>query len=255
MSERSLAVIEAEELTLRRGRFLMDRVSLRVAPREIFAVIGKTGAGKTLLLESMAGFHRPDGGRVLYGGVPVYRIPVERRNIGYLYQDYCLFPHMTARQNIAYGLKLRRAGREETARRVEELARRFDIARVLDQYPATLSGGEQQRVALARALITQPGLLLLDEPFSALDPVTKQGLYGMLLDIRESFGCSIVFVTHNFREAAVAHRIGVLLDGRLRGTVLGSELMTAPWDGEVRAFLGLPEQMSGKKDDAGEVYA
>ena len=239
MDECEHAVVSVEGLTLRRGTFLLDHVSLHVDRREIVAVIGKTGAGKTLLLESIAGFHRPDGGHVLYNGVSVSGIPVSRRNIGYLYQDYCLFPHMTARQNIGYGLKLRRVARDEIDCRVNELARQFEIKAVLDQYPATLSGGEQQRVALARALITQPGLLLLDEPFSALDPVTKRRLSGTIQGIRDHFGCSIVFVTHNFKETALADRVGVLLEGRLRGIAPSQQLLSAPWDADVRAFLGI----------------
>lgn len=234
-------LISVDGLTLRRGQFLLDHVSLSVAEQEIFAIIGKTGSGKTVLLESMAGFHRPDSGHVLYGGIPIHTIPVNRRNIGYLYQEYCLFPHMTARQNIGYGLKLHHIRGQQANERIESLARRFEITAVMEQHPGTLSGGEQQRVALARALITQPKLLLLDEPFSALDPVTKERLYDIILDIRTGFGCSIVFVTHNFKEAGLADRVGVLLGGKLRGIVSGRELMCASWDEDVKDFLGIPD--------------
>ena len=132
---------------------------------------------------------------------------------------------------------------------VEEIASRFGITQVLGQYPGTLSGGEGQRVALARALITRPPLLLLDEHFSALDPVTKQGFYRMLREIQQDFGCAVVFVTHDFVEAvALADRIGVLLDGRLCGIVPSHRLYTEDWSPEVQAFLGMGmEEKNDKK--------
>ena len=138
-------------------------------------------------------------------------LPIFRRNIGFLYQDYSLFPHMTARANIDFGLRMRGYKKEEIQQRVEEISSRFGINSLLDLYPGTLSGGEQQRVALARALITQPPLLLLDEPFSALDPATRKSMYEMLLRIREEYNCAVLFVTHNFEEAEhLADRIGII---------------------------------------------
>jgi molybdate transport system ATP-binding protein len=236
-------ILNIENLSLRRGSFLLEGVSLDIREQEIFAVIGKTGAGKTLLLESMAGFAVPDSGRVLYRGTPVSDIPVWRRNIGCLYQDYSLFPHMTAWENIAYPLRVRKEPRGEIRSRVAGMAERFEISSILEQYPGTLSGGEQQRVALARALMMRPPLLLLDEPFSALDPVTKKRLYGMLREVREEFGCAIVFVTHDFEEARqLAQRVGVLIGGRLRGVAAAGELFSAAWDSDSRDFLGLEER-------------
>ncbi|MGM9608182.1 MAG: ATP-binding cassette domain-containing protein [Oscillospiraceae bacterium] len=235
-------VICVENVSVQRGSFLLDQVSFSVHENEIMAIIGKTGSGKTLLLETAAGFCKPRSGAVLYQGTPIHQIPVYRRNIGYLYQDYGLFPHMTAAANIGYGLKVQHRPRAEIKARVEEMAERFGIRDILDQYPGTLSGGEQQRVALARALMMRVPLLLLDEPFSALDPVTKNGLYQMLQDVCRDFRCAALFVTHDFTEATrLADRVGVLIGGKLRGVVPSRELFTAPWDGDVKAFLGLAD--------------
>lgn len=233
-------LIEVRNLYLNRGNFQLTDVSFSVEPNEILAIIGKTGSGKTLLLESIAGFHEAEKGHVYLRGKAIEDYPLAQREIGYLYQEYCLFPHMTARNNIAYGLKMKKVSRKETAARVENIAREFEIESVLEQYPATLSGGEQQRVALARALITEPDLLLLDEPFSALDPVTKKKMYDMIQKIHKDFSCAIVFVTHDFYEAMTfADRIGVLMNGRLRGITEGKQLFYAEWEKDVRQFLGL----------------
>ncbi len=248
MTDKRIPVLELRNLTLHRGDFLLDHVSFSVEEKEIFAIIGKTGAGKTLLLEVSSGLCKEDGGQVLYRGTPIRDIQVHRRNIGYLYQDYGLFPHMNARENIGFSLRMQHVPAKERQRRVEEMAERFGIREVLEQYPATLSGGEQQRVALARALMMRPPLLFLDEPFSALDPVTRQDFYRMIHEVREDFGCAILFVTHDFSEAQqLADRIGVLIDGRLRGVVEAQSLFTASWEPEVCRFLGISPGEEGEK--------
>lgn len=225
-------ILNVRNVSIRRGNFLLDQIDLTIKEREIVALIGKTGAGKTVLLETIAGFNKPDRGSILYQG----------REIGYLYQDYCLFPHMTAEKNIGYCLKMRGCPRNEIREQVQKMAEQFGITGILNQYPGTLSGGEQQRVALARALMVRPQLLILDEPFSALDPVTKKRLYGMIRQIREQFGCAILFVTHDFQEAQeLADRVGVLIGGRLQGIVKSEDLFTADWNEDTRDFLGLEE--------------
>lgn len=240
-------VLELKNVALRRGSFSLEGVDLSLAEGEILALLGRTGAGKTLLLESAAGFCAPSGGQVLFRGREVRSIPLHRRNIGYLYQEYSLFPHLTAAQNIGYGLRMRHLRREEVRRQVEQLAARFGLERVLDQYPGTLSGGEQQRVALARALAPRPALLLLDEPFSALDPVTKKQLHGLLCRVRREFGCAVLFVTHDFTEAqGLADRVGVLAGGRLCGVAPAADLYRAAWPAPALEFLGLTEQKKGE---------
>lgn len=239
-------ILNIQALSIRRGTFLLDQINLSIQENEIFAIIGKTGSGKSLLMEAAAGFCRPDSGQALYQGRPIHKIPVHRRNIGYLYQDYSLFPHLTAEANIGYCLKMKRLPKTEIQKQVDKIAGHFDIRHVLKQYPGTLSGGEQQRVALARALMMRPPLLLLDEPFSALDPVTKKGLYQMLREIQREFHCAILFVTHDFAEAEqLADRVGVLISGKLRGIVDSKELFTANWSNDVRRFLGLPDLEEG----------
>lgn len=243
MNHNTDCLLKIRDLCVRRGRFMLKHIHFSLRENEIFSIIGKTGAGKTMLLEAIAGFYRPDQGEVLYRGTAMCEIPAFRRNIGYLYQDYSLFPHMTAFSNIAYGPKVRGVPKAEIQARVKKIAAQFEIEQILEQYPGTLSGGEQQRVALARALIMRPSLLLLDEPFSALDPVTKRNMYDMIQKIREDFGCSLIFVTHNFAEAErLADRIGVLIDGQLCGIVKSGELYSAQWDQEVQEFLGISEK-------------
>lgn len=235
-------ILNVENVSVRRGNFLLEDIKLTIHRKEIVALIGKTGAGKTVLLETIAGFTKPDNGVVLYQEQDIQNIPIHERHIGYLYQDYCLFPHMTVWDNIAYPLKVQRLTKSEIQSRVYTMAERFGVTHILKQYPGTLSGGEQQRVALARALMMCPPLLILDEPFSALDPVTKKRLYGMIQGIRDEFNCAILFVTHDFEEAQqLADQIGILIDGRLRGMVPGNELFTFKWDEQSRDFLGLNE--------------
>lgn len=233
------SLLQVEQLHLMRGTFQLQDISLTVYEQEILAIIGKTGAGKTMLLESIAGFQKLEQGQILLQEQPLESYSLGERKLGLLYQDYCLFPHMTARANIAYGLKMQKRPKKEVLKRVEAIAEELEITSILDQYPVTLSGGEQQRVALARALVIEPQLLLLDEPFSSLDPVTKKRLYGLIKKIHTQHLCTIVFVTHDFQEAEqLADRIGVLMDGRLRGIVKSTQLFTADWDEDVKYFLG-----------------
>ena len=150
---------------------------------------------------------------------------------------------MTVRANIGYGLRMLRRSREEIRAAVAEMAEWFEIGHILDQHPGTLSGGEQQRVALARALITRPSLLLLDEPFSALDPKTGRKISEKLRELRRELHCAVIFVTHNFREAEeLSQRIGILAEGKLCGIVPKEELYSSPWPPEAAALLGIEEK-------------
>ena len=233
-------VLEVRDVSLARGAFRLQPVRFAIGANEVLAIIGQTGAGKTMLLELMAGFHPPDAGTVLLNGRDMKQLALHERNIGYLYQEYCLFPHMTAADNIAYGLRMKETDSETCRCMVQEIAAQFGIGHLLRQYPATLSGGEQQRTALARALITRPSLLLLDEPFSALDPVTKESVYEMMRRIRQEYHCAIAFVTHDFREAEeLADRVGVLLHGTMQAVVPAACLFTHPWNAETKKFLGI----------------
>ena len=217
-------------------------ISFTLNDRELFAVLGRTGAGKTLLLESAAGFYTPEAGRVLLYGTPVQDIPLTERRIGFVYQDYALFPHMNVERNIAYGLYVRRTSRREQEEKVHEFAGLLGIGHILKDFPQTLSGGEKQRVALARALVLRPKLLLLDEPFSSLDPATRKTLYEEIQTIPQKFHCAVLFVTHDFREAQhLASRIGVMSAGRMLCIRRADELFTRSDDRELNTFLGLEE--------------
>lgn len=233
-------ILEIRDVSLTRGAFHLQPMRFAIGADEVLAIIGQTGSGKTMLLELMAGFHPPDAGAVLLNGRDMRELALHERKIGYLYQEYCLFPHMTAAENIAYGLRMKKVGGAACRERVHEIAKQFGICHLLTQYPSTLSGGEQQRTALTRALITHPLLLLLDEPFSALDPVTKESMYEMIRRIRAEYHCAIAFVTHDFHEAAeLADRVGILLHGTMQAIVPAKELFTHPWNEATKKFLGI----------------
>ncbi|WP_418765783.1 ATP-binding cassette domain-containing protein [Mailhella sp.] len=238
----AIAPLEFDNFCLRRGDMRITNISFSLQERETFAILGRTGAGKTLLLESAAGFYPPESGRVLLYGTPVRDIPLTERRIGFVYQDYALFPHMTVEDNIAYGLRVRRASHAEQEEKVRTIAELLGISHVRKNYPQTLSGGERQRVALARALVLRPRLLLLDEPFSSLDPATRKTLYGEVRRIPHTFNCAVLFVTHDFREAqSLASRIGVMAHGKMLCIRPADELFLRSDDPELNTFLGLED--------------
>ncbi len=234
--------IALENVEVRRGSFVLRDINLQIAPREVFAILGQTGSGKTILLDSLAGAFALDEGQISIDGNDVSDIPADQRHMGIVYQDYALFPHMDVYDNVAYGLKRHKVGKDEIDRRVRSMLDRFDIGYLADRFPGVISGGEAQRVALSRALVLQPDILLLDEPFSALDPATKNRMYGTFREIHQSFDCTIVFVTHDFHEAqTLADRVGIVLGGRLRAVVESSRLFDDDYDDDVSYFLGKPQ--------------
>ena len=209
-----MAGLELRDVWKVLGEFSLRGVSLEVGDGEYFVVLGPSGAGKTVLLQVVAGILKPDRGRVLISGVDVTDWPPERRNVGYVPQNYALFPHLTVFENIAFGLKVRGIPEREVRRRVRKVAERLGISDLLSRMPRTLSGGEAQRVALARALVIEPRILLLDEPLSAVDPSLRWELRRYLREVHEEFGTTTVHVTHDFVEAmALADRIAVLNKG------------------------------------------
>lgn len=195
--------IEIRDMVARRGSFSLRVDDLHIEPHEIFAIVGETGAGKTVLLEAIAGAFPLESGSILLDGKDIRCLPVQQRRLGIVYQDHALFPHMTVAENIGYGLRMARVPKAEAARRVEEMLDLFSIRHIADRYPGIISGGEGQRAALARALVLQPEILLLDEPFSALDPTTKKRMYETLRDVHGRFRCTVVFArTISTRRAA-----------------------------------------------------
>jgi molybdate transport system ATP-binding protein len=203
--------------------------------RETFALVGPSGAGKTTVLRAVAGLARPESGRIVLGGEVLFDASAgvdfapEDRRVGFVFQDYALFPHMTVAQNVAYG------SRNGTG----ELLERFRIAHLARARPGELSGGERQRVGLARALARDPGVLLLDEPLSALDPHTRAALRLELKELLAELDLPVLLVTHDFHDAAVlADRVAALADGHVRQIGTPSELIAAPVDAFVASFTG-----------------
>ena len=233
-------MIEMKNYSLSLGDFSLKDINLHINEEEIFAVIGITGAGKSILLESLAGLHTSDEGEVLYRGVNVDTIDMKDRKIGFVYQDYALFPHMNVYENIEFGLKMHKVGASIRKAKVESIMEELHINHLAHRYPSTLSGGESQRSALARALVLEPEVLFMDEPFSALDPNTREDMYALIKKIHEKFRCTIIFVTHNFDEAQVlADRIGIMIKGQIRSIRDARDLFTTDeTDQEVKAFLG-----------------
>lgn len=231
--------IRIERLLVTRGSFTLRVDELTVRPREIFAILGETGAGKTVLLEAIAGAYPVDEGAIELDGKNIETLPVQQRHLGIVYQDYALFPHMSVTENIGYGLKMNDVPADEATRRIERQLSLFGIERIADRFPGIISGGESQRCALARALVMEPEILLLDEPFSAVDPATKERLYQTIRDIHRAFDCTIVFVSHDFNEAVtLADRVGIVLGGKLRAIARSDELFTKKFDEDVMRFLG-----------------
>ena len=218
-------------------------VSLQAKDKEFLALLGPSGSGKTTLLRVLAGLETPDAGEVRFGGEDFLAMPVRRRRVGMVFQHYALFRHMTVAQNIAFGLTVRR-GRERPARseiddRVARLLSLVQLEGLDKRYPAQLSGGQRQRVALARALAIEPRMLLLDEPFGALDAQVRRELRRWLRDLHDRAGVTTVFVTHDQEEALdLADRVAVLKDGELIQLGTPNEVYENPANPFVYDFLG-----------------
>ena len=222
-------MIETRNLTVDLGSFLLKDISLKVGKGEYFIVLGPTGAGKTILLESIAGLYPIKSGEVWLDGRDVTRLEPEKRGVGFVYQDYVLFPHLSVSDNVTFGLRQRRRPRDEVRRTTEWLADLLGIAHLLERRPDTLSGGERQKVALARALSVSPQVLLLDEPLSALDPQTREGMQQELRRVHRRLEATIIHVTHDFEEAiALGDRIAVLNEGRILQVGTPEEVFRQP---------------------------
>jgi thiamine transport system ATP-binding protein len=221
-------------------------VSLALDEGEVLAVLGPSGCGKSTLLRAIAGLEPLRGGRVLAGGADQARVPTHRRGFALMFQDGQLFDHLTVARNVGYPLRLRRVGRAEVRRRVGELLDLVGLGSYADRLPGTLSGGERQRVALARALATDPRLLLLDEPLSALDAGLRERLAGELGAILRQAGTTALMVTHDHEEAfTVADRLAVMRSGRLVQEGPIADVWARPADTETALFLGYARVVAG----------
>jgi putative spermidine/putrescine transport system ATP-binding protein len=219
---------------------------LDVAAGEFVSLLGPSGCGKTTALRIISGLEAADAGSVVFGGHDVSDVPVNRRDIGMVFQSYSLFPHLSVLDNTAFGPRRRGVGRKEAASRAVEALELVGLAELVDRYPHQLSGGQQQRVALARALVTEPRVLLLDEPLSALDAKVRVQLRDEIRRIQLRLGITTVFVTHDQEEAlAISDRVAVMNDGVIEQIGTPEEIYLRPATARVAAFVGLSSRVAG----------
>jgi putative spermidine/putrescine transport system ATP-binding protein len=237
-----------DAVTQRYGTFLaVDNVTLDIKAGELIALLGPSGCGKTTLLRIIAGFIAQSEGHVVIGENTVDELPPNRRKVGIVFQNYALFPHMTIADNIAYGLAARGVARDAQQARVKEMLALIRLEHVADRYPKQLSGGQQQRVALARALAVKPNILLLDEPFAALDKNLRLDMQIEIKRIQRLAGTTTVLVTHDQEEAlSMADRVAVLNQGMLEQYAPPTEVYDNPSSLFVNTFVGTANQLPGK---------
>ncbi len=232
-------MLRIERLIKKEGSFCLGPLDLSARAGEYFVLLGPSGAGKTLLLEILAGFKRPDGGRIFLDGRRIDTLPIQKRRIGYLCQGDTLFPHLTVRENISYGLRFHRVPRGTWDEKVEEMAGETGIMHLLNRKTRGLSGGERQRVALARMLVIDPACLILDEPLTGMDEILKQDILGLLLHLH-SRGRTFIHVTHDPREATdVASKIAIMEDGRITQEGPPRQLLLRPETEFAARFAGM----------------
>lgn len=230
------------------NRFVaVDDVSLTVKPGEILALLGPSGCGKTSCLRMIAGLVTPTSGEIFVGGQPITRTPVHRRNVGMLFQNYALFPHMTVAENVAFGLQMRKFSKSECEAKVLKALDLVQLQQYRDRLPSQLSGGQQQRVALARALVIEPAMLLLDEPLGALDKSLRESMQVEIRALQQRLGLTTIMVTHDQDEAlTMADQIAVMNGGRLEQIASAADIYQKPATRFVAGFIGASNFFTGR---------
>ncbi len=219
----------------------LDDVSLRIRDGEFIALVGPSGCGKSTLLRALAGLEEVTSGSISIGGREVTDLAPRHRDVAMVFQSYALYPHMTVRENLGYGLKVRRTPKPETRRRVEEVAAMLGLGDLLDRRPAQLSGGQRQRVAMGRAIVREPKAFLMDEPLSNLDAKLRVGMRASLAQLHQQLGTTTVYVTHDQVEAmTLGQRVAVMRDGRILQVDTPQRLYEQPRDLFVAGFIGSP---------------
>jgi putative spermidine/putrescine transport system ATP-binding protein len=230
----------------------VDNVSLSIGEGELVALLGPSGCGKTTTLRMVGGFIPVTEGRILVGGRDLTRLPPNKRNMGFGFQNYALFPHMSVGENVAFGLEMRKVGKADTARRVKTALDRVKLSHLSDRLPKQLSGGQQQRVALARALVIEPDVLLLDEPLSNLDAQLRNEMKLEIRSIQQHLGITTIFVTHDQDEAlSVADRVVLMRSGRIEQEGAPEDLFEHPSSRFVAEFMGVTNLLPGEVSGAG----
>jgi len=247
-------MLRLENLAVRLKNFQLGTINLHVAKGEYRVVLGSTGTGKTVLLETIAGIHKPCAGRIFLRELDITDRAPEKRNLGIVYQDYALFPHMTVEENIAFGLRMRRADPRHIAEDVLQMADFLNLRHLLKRTPGRLSGGERQRTALARALVMKPYMLLLDEPLSALDRLTRDRLKNELKRIHTDLGITVLHITHDLSEAfLLADTLAVMKDGRILQEGPPEQVLARPLNRMVAELVGIRNFIPAHADDSGMV--
>jgi len=248
-------MIRIVDLSIRLLDFRLKNIHLEIQENEFFMLMGPTGAGKTVLLEAVAGLIPAERGKVLIHGEDVTRLPSEKRRVGLVYQDHALFPHLKVLENITYGLRFHGIPKEEGEKRLRRLIELLDIGHLMGRLPVNLSGGEKQRVALARALIVRPRVLLLDEPLSALDPGFREEIRNALKNLHENTDTTFLMVTHDFGEALALADRGAVIDNGAIGQVGDiHEIFQRPCSCSVADFVGMKNLFEARfQDGAAEV--
>jgi putative spermidine/putrescine transport system ATP-binding protein len=232
----------------------LQGLDMEIHPGELVALLGPSGCGKTTALRLLAGFDRPDAGAITVGGRDVTKVPAHKRDMGMVFQAYSLFPNMSVRQNVAFGLRMRGRAKGDRLTRADELLELVGLGDAGDRYPYQLSGGQQQRVAIARALAIEPTVLLLDEPLSALDARVRHQLRAEIRQVQQRLGITALFVTHDQSEAlSLADRVGVMSSGRLEQIDTPENVYRYPATPFVAEFVGAMNRVNGRIADDGEV--
>jgi iron(III) transport system ATP-binding protein len=239
--------IQLKDIVKRFGTLeAVSHVSLEIHDGELFTLLGPSGCGKTTLLRLIGGFHRPDNGEIYFDGKPVSPIPPYERNIGMVFQNYALWPHMTISNNITYGLKLKKIPRTEIASKVSHVLKLVNLTGLEKRYPGQLSGGQQQRVALARALVLNPNVLLLDEPLSNLDAKIRIQVRAEIRKLQKELAITTIYVTHDQEEAlTLSDRIAVVNHGKLMQIGTPRDLYQRPENPFVADFIGINNLIPG----------
>lgn len=209
-------MFEIKDLNVNLGGFFLKDINLNLDQGEYFIILGKSGSGKTVLLETIAGRYKIESGSILKDNKDISKESPEKRDLGFVYQNYELFSHLKVKENIGFSLKFKKMAKKNISTETDRMMETLEVTHLKNRYPQDLSGGEKQRIAIGRSIIKSPKLLLLDEPFSALDYITKENVKGLLKDIHQNFKPTVIHVTHDIKEALYfADKIGILKDNTI----------------------------------------